>query len=191
MVSEIHVLTSMQGTKSNGSMVSPVWYNIRRVGPSQYEMSGEHDVDKSWMEEVRGKDAEGNIVGRILPRFAVEQWDRDAYEELITNVAAQEELTRIIIEQIKYFFLPPRVRIRFNLRKHEFDGIVMELAVPQYMEAFISLLADKIHALPREKRLVVVIPPFRPGYPSPEVPTMIPRYFGDTKSSFCSILEFM
>jgi hypothetical protein len=58
----------------------------------------------------------------------------------------------------------------------------MELAVPQYMEAFISLLADKIHALPREKRLVVVIPPFRPGYPSPEVPPMISQYFGCAKS---------
>lgn len=45
----------------------------------------------------------------------------------------------------------------------------MELAVPQYMEAYITLLADKLHALPGGKRLVVVIPPYRPGYPSPEV----------------------
>lgn len=65
-------------------------------------MSGEHDVDKSWMEEVRSEDSEGNTVGRILPRFAVEQWDRDAYEELVTNISAQEALTKIIIEQVKY-----------------------------------------------------------------------------------------
>ena len=91
-------------------MVSPVWYNIRRVGPSSYEITGEHDVDKSWMEQVRSTDAEGNLVGRILPRFAVEYWDRDAYEELITNVSAQEALTRIIIEQVEYFYHPPRAR---------------------------------------------------------------------------------
>jgi len=48
----------------------------------------------------------------------------------------------------------------------------MEVAVPQYMEAFISLLADKIHALQGDKRLVVVIPPYRPGFPSPEVPSL-------------------
>lgn len=85
-------------------MVSPVWYNIRRVGPSNYEITGEHDVDKSWMEEVRSTDTEGNIVGRILPRFAVEQWDRDAYEELIASASAQEELARIIIAQVKYSY---------------------------------------------------------------------------------------
>jgi hypothetical protein len=89
-------------------MVSPVWYNIRRVGPSKYELTGEHDVDKSWMEQVRSTDTEGHIVGRILPRFAVEHWDRDAYEELITSPSAQEELIRIIIAQVKYFCCPPR-----------------------------------------------------------------------------------
>lgn len=63
--------------------------------------------------------------------------------------------------------VPPRDHV--DIRKHDFDGLVMELAVPQYMEGFISLLADRIHALPQEKRLVVVIPPYRPGFPSPEV----------------------
>ena len=63
----------------------------------------------------------------------------------------------------------PPARDLVDVRKHEFDGLVMELAVPQYMEGFISLLADRIHALPGEKRLVVVIPPYRPGFPSPEV----------------------
>lgn len=151
-------------------MVSPVWYNIRRVGPSKYEFSGEHDVDKEWMEDVRGVDAEGNTVGRILPRFAVDYWDREAYEELVTSAIAQEELTRGIIEQVKY--VSPSCKKEADWRKHGFDGIVMEVAVPQYMEAFISLLADKIHGLPGDKRLVVVIPPYRPGFPSPEVPSL-------------------
>jgi hypothetical protein len=89
-------------------MVSPVWYNIRRVGVAKYTVSGEHDVDVGWMEEVRGKDDQGHIVGRILPRFAVEGWDRDAYAELISNVEAKEELARVIIEQISY--IPERGR---------------------------------------------------------------------------------
>jgi hypothetical protein len=54
-------------------------------------------------------------------------------------------------------------------RKYEFDGVVIEVAVPQYLGSFLSLLADTIHALPGEKRLVVVIPPYIEGYPSAEV----------------------
>lgn len=105
MVSKVHVqIPFLRRLCGNGRMVSPVWYNIRRVGPSKYEFSGEHDVDKEWMEDVRGVDAEGNTVGRILPRFAVDYWDREAYEELVTSAIAQEELTRGIIEQVKYVF---------------------------------------------------------------------------------------
>ena len=54
-------------------------------------------------------------------------------------------------------------------RKHGFDGVVMELAVPQYFETFFSRLSDALHHLPGEKRIVVVIPPYRAGYPSAEV----------------------
>jgi hypothetical protein len=80
--------------------VSPVWYNIRRVGVGKYELSGEHDVDKGWMEDVRGFDANGKVVGRILPRFAVDRWDNTAVQELAQNKEAGEELKRIILEQV-------------------------------------------------------------------------------------------
>jgi chitinase domain-containing protein 1 len=82
-------------------MVSPVWYNIRRVGPGKYVLTGEHDVDKGWMEEVRGTDSNGETVGRILPRFAVDGWTKEAYEELITSVDAQNEVANVLIEQVK------------------------------------------------------------------------------------------
>ena len=87
-------------------MVSPVWYTIRRMGDAMYDLHGEHDVDKSWMEDVRTTDSQGNIVGRILPRFTVEGWDQAAYQELAGNPEAGEELTRIIIDQVKYQSLP-------------------------------------------------------------------------------------
>lgn len=82
-------------------MVSPVWYTIRRVGEAMYDVSGEHDVDAGWMEEVRGKDSRGDTIGRILPRFTVEGWDQAAYQELASNLEASEELVRIIIQQVK------------------------------------------------------------------------------------------
>lgn len=83
-------------------MVAPVWYTIRRVGEAMYDIRGEHDVDESWIQEVRGKDSRGDTVGRILPRFTVEGWDQAAYQELMENLDAAEELTRMIVEQVKY-----------------------------------------------------------------------------------------
>jgi hypothetical protein len=83
-------------------MVSPVWYTIRRVGEAMYDLRGEHDVDASWMEEVRGEDSRGDKIGRIMPRFSVEGWDQAAYQELASNLEAVEELIHLIIDQVKY-----------------------------------------------------------------------------------------
>jgi hypothetical protein len=83
-------------------MVSPVWYNIRRVGKERYHITGEHDVDSSWMEQVRSADSRGETVGRILPRFTAEAWDKDAYEEILTSPSAMKEFTNIVVEQITY-----------------------------------------------------------------------------------------
>ena len=88
-------------------MVSPVWYNIRHTGVGKYQVAGEHDVDVLWMEEVRGRDSRGEIIGRILPRFTVEGWDKNAYQELIQDPDAGKELIRVIIEQVEYLS-PPR-----------------------------------------------------------------------------------
>ena len=147
-------------------MVSPVWYNIRRTGEATYELGGEHDVDISWMNEVRGKDLRGEIVGRILPRFSVDQWDRTAYQELAENVDAAKSLVKLILEQVMY-------NLSLNgtdWRKYDYDGIVMEIAIPHYFEKYITHLGDMIHALPGNKRLVLVIPPYMHGYPSAEAP---------------------
>ena len=83
-------------------MVSPVWYNIRRIDSGVYDLSGEHDVDISWMEDVRSHDSRNERVGRILPRFAVEGWDKAAYQELMENKEAGDEITRIIVQQVTY-----------------------------------------------------------------------------------------
>lgn len=103
MVSQIYVGPLFLLTDDR--MVSPVWYNIRRVGQGTYTLTGEHDVDISWMKQVRSKDSQGDTVGRILPRFAAEAWDKEAYEEIITNQSALQELTNLILAQITYAIL--------------------------------------------------------------------------------------
>jgi hypothetical protein len=84
-------------------MVSPVWFNVRHVGVGQYEVFGEHDIDVGWMEDVRATDSRGEVVGRILPRFALEGWNKEAYQELVAERTAQTELVRVIVEQVRYF----------------------------------------------------------------------------------------
>lgn len=161
-------------------MISPVWYNIRRIDAGMYDLKGEHDVDIPWMKEIRGQDSTGAVVGRILPRFTVEGWDKTAYQELISNKEAGEELTRIILEQVTYLRPPPQLSLENRMyglicRKYNYDGIVLEIAIPQYFESFLSTLADKLHSLPPgNKRIVVVIPPSTPGYPSSEVLSPLP-----------------
>jgi hypothetical protein len=83
-------------------MVSPVWFVIHRVDVGKYQVGGDHDVDISWMEEVRGKDSRGDVVGRILPRYGLGGWDRDAYQELLGGPEAQQELIRIVVDHVKY-----------------------------------------------------------------------------------------
>jgi hypothetical protein len=155
-----------------GRMVSPVWYTIRRVGDAMYDLRGEHDVDASWMAEVRGEDSRGDKIGRIMPRFSVEGWDQTAYQELASNLEAVEELIHLIIDQVKY---SPDPFAWLMTRKHGFDGVVMELAVPQFFEIFFSRLSDSLHFLGGDKRIVVVIPPHVTGYPSAEVPPNCPH----------------
>jgi hypothetical protein len=99
MVPEVHVhRVSVRPT--NPRMVSPVWYNIRRTGTGKYRIDGEHDVDQGWMREVRYETPGGQVMGRILPRFTADGWDKDAYEEIIKSESAKEEFTRMILEQI-------------------------------------------------------------------------------------------
>lgn len=34
-------------------MISPVWLQIQHKGNRKYEITGTHDIDMKWMEEVR------------------------------------------------------------------------------------------------------------------------------------------
>lgn len=34
-------------------MISPVWLQVRHTGNKKYEITGTHDIDNKWMEDVR------------------------------------------------------------------------------------------------------------------------------------------
>lgn len=48
--------------------ISPVWLQIRKVSEGVYEVTGLHDVDKTWMQDVKdaGKDRNLKCTIKIL-----------------------------------------------------------------------------------------------------------------------------
>ncbi|RUO96393.1 chitinase domain-containing protein 1 precursor [Jimgerdemannia flammicorona] len=131
--------------KGKFDFVSPVWYKVQRVGEQRYELTGGHDVDKGWMEEVRGR-VNDKLVGKIVPRFQFHGWSREDLVALVQNESEAKALADVLAEECK---------------KHDFNGLVLESGIPTYLPVFFGLLAGQLHGYGRE--LIVVIPPNREG----------------------------
>ncbi|KAL1918940.1 uncharacterized protein VTP21DRAFT_2321 [Calcarisporiella thermophila] len=131
--------------KGKFDYVSPVWYNVQRRGRREYVLKGGHDVDKGWMEQVRGTD-NSRIMGRIVPRFLFDSWTQEDLTALIQDEGETEAIVSIIAKECEV---------------HGFDGLVLEALVPTLLRHTIKALADRLHEQGRE--LVLVIPPKREG----------------------------
>ncbi|RUS16882.1 chitinase domain-containing protein 1 [Endogone sp. FLAS-F59071] len=123
--------------KGKFDYVAPVW------GEQKYELTGGHDVDKGWMDEVRGQ-VNGKLVGKIVPRFQFQAWSRDDLVALIQSESEWDSLIHLLTEECK---------------KHDFNGLVLESGIPGYLNLFLGRLYKQLHAYDRE--LIVVIPPIR------------------------------
>ncbi|KAI8849166.1 hypothetical protein BC829DRAFT_443170 [Chytridium lagenaria] len=55
--------------------ISPVWYTIKPVSAVAYELTGSHDVDKGWIEDVTQPTDE--LTPKIVPRFQLSEIARD------------------------------------------------------------------------------------------------------------------
>ncbi|CAO3598574.1 unnamed protein product [Absidia cylindrospora] len=134
--------------KGKFDYVSPVWYNVQR-NYGEHIVTGEHDVDEHWMEQVRYQTDSGHMVGLIVPRFQFLNWQVSDYQAFISDTEEQKRLYRLIVAQT---------------RKHNFDGIVLECGFPVPLMPFVKSLADVLHQI--EKQLILVLPPLRKGYQS-------------------------
>ncbi|SAM01246.1 hypothetical protein [Absidia glauca] len=133
--------------KGKFDFVSPVWYNVQRQA-GKLAIIGEHDVDQSWIDQVRGHSMDtGDVVGQIVPRFQFQAWQVNDYQHFLNDPQEQKLLTEMIMDQV---------------RKYRFDGIVIESAYPMALGSYLKSLADELHGI--DKKLILVLPPLRQGF---------------------------
>ncbi|CAO3684781.1 unnamed protein product [Umbelopsis vinacea] len=127
--------------KGKFDYVSPVWYYIEKGPSGNFLLNGAHDVDKGWMEEVRGV-ANGRKIGKIVPRFQFRGWTREALQAFVQDNKDASTLAQ---------------QVAAEAEKHGFDGIVLECGYPSFFGTFIKQLSVALHREARE--LLVVLPP--------------------------------
>jgi chitinase domain-containing protein 1 len=64
------------------SLISPVWLQLvpRTTDSDEPSVTGLHDVDASWVADVRAAGSETGV--RVLPRIMFEQWTAKDYTTL-------------------------------------------------------------------------------------------------------------
>ncbi|CEG76601.1 hypothetical protein RMATCC62417_11477 [Rhizopus microsporus] len=138
--------------KGKFDYVSPVWYYIQRRSPMEFDFDGEHDVDQSWMSEVRdistGK-------GKIVPRFQFRGWTGEDLRAFVTSEQEIQHLAKEINNQV----------IKYN-----FDGVVIECGYPAFFQKFLIELSILLHQNQRE--LIVVLPSINDQYKQLMTPEM-------------------
>ncbi|XP_055595972.1 chitinase domain-containing protein 1 [Uranotaenia lowii] len=90
--------------------VSPVWLQILRKGPKQYELGGAHDIDAGWVKDVK-KAGEG-IHNRVVPRVLFDRFTDKDFSQLLTYPEERSIAAKMILSTV---------------RKYKFDGIVLEV----------------------------------------------------------------
>lgn len=136
-------IAKLFGRKFN--FISPVWLQIKRQAAKSYILTGTHDVDSRWMEEVRK-----NAVG-IIPRVLFDNWNVKDLTTLMTNDDECNYLSNVLLE---------------NANKYKFSGYVLELwsqVVGKVSNNFIIQTIKKISQKFKTAglSLILVIPPIR------------------------------
>ncbi|KAI8393935.1 glycoside hydrolase superfamily [Radiomyces spectabilis] len=130
--------------KGKFDYLSPVWFYIEPKTPTGYVIEGEHDVDSSWIQEVRGGDDSMNISAKVVPRFQCRSWSTPDWYQLASNTQNAKQLANQIL----------KVVIKYDL-----DGIVLECAYPSIFPFFVQRLSETLRT--HHKTLVAVLPPIR------------------------------
>ncbi|TPX32329.1 hypothetical protein SmJEL517_g04500 [Synchytrium microbalum] len=126
--------------------ISPVWYYIKPKNSNSfksYKLEGGHDVDEGWMKEVRAPLPDRRRV-KIVPRFQIPGLSQEAFLALVSDESIMKKIIRLIADECE---------------KHSFDGIVLEVFLPNYLKRFIQLLSSTLHTSQRD--LILVISPWK------------------------------
>ncbi|KAJ9589908.1 hypothetical protein L9F63_016969 [Diploptera punctata] len=134
------------GKKLN--LISPVWLQVRRQAAKSYAVTGTHDIDAGWMEEVRKNG--GNAVN-IVPRVLFDNWSAKDLTALTSDANECNRLADVLLE---------------NAKKFKFDGYVLELWSQVVGRISNHLIIQTIKQIAEKIKtakliLILVIPPIR------------------------------
>ena len=136
------------------TMISPVWLQVvpgdGEGGKGRYAVAGLHDVDRSWLSEVRSAGSESGV--RILPRVMFERFSPEGYMALFQSHSEMKRVAKLIAKTVE---------------ENGFDGAVLEI-----WSQFGGMMRPELKRLVREvagelrhdgKTFVLVIPPVTSG----------------------------
>uniref|UniRef100_A0A8D8D1L4 Chitinase domain-containing protein 1 n=1 Tax=Culex pipiens TaxID=7175 RepID=A0A8D8D1L4_CULPI len=134
---------------SKFSYVSPVWLQVLRKGPKQYELGGAHDIDAGWVKDV--KKAGQSIGNKVVPRILFDKFTDKDFSQLLTYSEERTVAARLIVDTV---------------RRYRFDGIVLEvwsqLAARVDDEFLVGLVREICQTLTEGGfECILVIPPAR------------------------------
>ncbi|OQR90860.1 chitinase domain-containing protein 1 [Achlya hypogyna] len=110
--------------------IAPVWYQIRHDAAKTPTLTGGHDVDSKWIDQVRGSDGDGP---KIVPRFMFE----------MTSLT-QREVTQIV------------KLLAQEVASHGYDGLTLEIPIVEITVPFLQALGKALH---KARRLLLVVLP--------------------------------
>lgn len=127
--------------------ISPVWFNIKFIDNNNkisVEISGKHDIDREWMNDI----LLNNSDIKFIPRFLFDDFDKKTYTAFLTN----EKLQGIVINEIINF-----------IKENNFDGAVLELWYQIYgraenIEKYLIEIVEFFALQLKEANLISVLP---------------------------------
>ncbi|CAG8486584.1 11198_t:CDS:2 [Ambispora leptoticha] len=135
--------------------VSPVWYNILRRPHlrNKYELTGAHDVDQTWISEIRYNNQSYNKqkYGKVVPRFRTESWTQTDYLSLLNSFNETRQFVKLLVDEC---------------HAQNFDGLVLEMGISSILlRDLVQELGESLHQ--QAKELILVVSPIRKGVPPP------------------------
>lgn len=129
---------------SKFTLVSPVWLQIRRKGRQSYQMTGLHDIDQGWIQDIK----KNSKTTKIVPRVLFDGWSYQDFESVFNSEDEIEDLVEVMVQTAK---------------DEQFDGFVVEVWSQlggQKRPEMAHLLTHMGQALQQAKlRFILVIPP--------------------------------
>jgi len=128
------------------TMISPVWLQVKRKPSGTFHVTGTHDIDHDWVQEVKTNGKRNQV--KIVPRVLFDGWSSDDYYSLFTTGTEPKELTKTIIT---------------SLKAYKFDGVVLEVWSQlggqgrKALHMLVKLLGEALAKA--DLKFVLVIPP--------------------------------